>query len=85
MARGIFAMQERKRIINAVLEAIKSATIKGSEVDKNKLIAELALKYGVTLKKAKEYLTILTNAELISESNGKIIATGFRTETTNET
>lgn len=66
--------QVRRRRINDLLRIISDVTLSGRSVIKEKLIAELSLKWGCARRTALEYIDALINSDHIKEiKSGKMV------------
>lgn len=57
----------RLKILNTLKEKFIEANSLGTGIDKDKLVSELCLAYGVTKSKALEYIQVLLDAKFIDE------------------
>lgn len=74
MGKGMFMLEERRRMINSILNAVNLSTSKGNSISKNKLCAEMSIQFGLTKKKVEEYLADLQSAERIRVFGDEIIS-----------
>ena len=71
----------RLRIINKLKQTFLDANKQGVGIDKEKLVLELCLNYGVTRKKGLEYIQILIDSKFIVEELKDLWLTdGIRTQ-----
>ena len=63
------SQRERKDILKKIMKSFIEADKQGTGIDMNKLISEICMSNGVTIKKAKEYIDTLINAELIEQDS----------------
>lgn len=69
MVKGIFMIEEKRKRVKGILDAINKAEDSGG-VDKEKLIAWCVIEWGNSRRKIQEYINDLKTAEMISEEEG---------------
>lgn len=64
--------KKRKQIVDSILAILEFATTENKIISRKKLEAEICIKYGVTKRKANEYIQLLIDAERVKDEKGEL-------------
>lgn len=73
MTRGVYAQQQKRNLINNILNAIMKVTERGLAVNEQKLYGEVMLKYGIAKRKFIEHIESLIDAGHIRRTDKGLV------------